>query len=154
MAVKVMDAGGVLQTVARFGLWDGTKIVQALRIKVMDPDGVTLRMVGTFTQPLSASITPSPVGKTSIAPIGSNVTTGIVTCAAVGGVGPLTYAWTVTAYSSASTPTIAAPSSASTSFTQPSMDATETATFQCVVTDALGATVTVSVNATFNIVEL
>lgn len=154
MPVKVMDAGGVLQTVARFGLWDGTKIVQALRIKVMDPDGVTLRTVATFAAPLSATAAPSPVTKTHLGTSGDNVTTAVVTVTPTGGIGPYTYAWSVLSYSSAISPTIAAPSNASTSFTQPAVDISETATFRCTVTDADGASVNVSLSATFNIIEL
>jgi len=154
MTLKVMDAASVIRTATRLGVWNGTALVSFKRLKIMDADGVTLRTIGSFTRPLAATISPSPVTKTTIGSSGDSVTTNLVTCTPTGGFGPYSYAWTVTAYSAATPPTIAAPTNASTTFTQSAVDISETATLRCTVTDSEGTVFPVSVSATFNILQI
>jgi len=154
MPIKVMDATSVIRSATKLGVWDGTAVVRFKRAKVMDTDGVTLRTVGSLAGPLSATISPSPVTKTVIGTSGDDVTTNTVTCTTTGGFGPYFYAWTVQSYSAATPPTIAAPTNASTSFTQSAVDISETATFLCTVTDSASSTYPVSVNATFNVIQI
>lgn len=149
MALKMLDAASVMRTITSLSFWNGTALVPLKRLKFMDSDGTTIRTVAVFAQPLAATVSPSPVTKTQFGSPGDSITTGAVTVTATGGALPFTYAWTRTAYSSAVAPTIGSPTSASTTFTQTDMDVLETATFQCVVTDAEGASVTLSVNVTF-----
>lgn len=152
MPISIWDAGGVLREATRLSLWDGARLVPAKILKAMD-DTATLRTVGTFAGTLAATIIPSPVTRTVVGAPGSSVTTGLVTATPTGGLTPYTYAWTCTSHSNPTAPSIAAPSNASTTFTQTDADFTNTATFQCVVTDFSGASVSVSVNATFNLVS-
>lgn len=154
MALKMLDAASVMRTITSLSFWNGTALVPLKRLKFMDTDGTTIRTVAVFAQPLAATVSPSPVSKTQIGSPGDSVTTGTVTVTATGGHSPMSYAWTLTAYSSAVPPTIGSPTNASTTFTQSAMDFEETATFQCVVTDFEGATVTLSVNVTFRLTTI
>lgn len=108
--------------------------------------GGAWRDVVTFVQPLTASASISDVSGFAVGPSDAFVTTETVTVTPSGGQGPYTYAWTRTSGSGSAN----APASATTSFTDfVAVDAANVATFQCLVTDSLGTTTTVSVGATF-----
>lgn len=156
MPISVMDATSVLRTLSRLSVWDGTALVRIGRAKVMDSDGVTLRTVATFTTPLSATYSPLGVFAVGASNTPLSLTTNAVTVTPSGGTGPYTYAWTVHAYSAATSPTIGNAALATTAFTQSAVDpdTTETATFRCTVTDAFAQTAQVDVPATFEVTSL
>lgn len=107
--------------------------------------GGAWRNAANFVEPPTLAITGTPFG---IINGSGTVVTGIVTATPSGGLGPYTYAWTRTGGAAAS---IASPASASTTFNLfLNAPDSQSATFQCVVTDALGSTASASVTATFN----
>lgn len=105
-------------------------------------DGGTLRIIATFTPALSASITPDSATGSAFS---GAVTTNTVTAVPSGGQAPFTYAWSLISYDGP-TPTITAPSSASTAFRG---TVNHEALFQVTVTDALGNTAQAQVTASF-----
>lgn len=146
--IKVIGSGPTDRTIAGF--------------KITGPDSVSRtivsgRIIGTdsvdrvFWQPssgLSVGITPDPVSGTTLGT--GTAVTGSATAAPSGGTAPYTYAWSRTSYNHPTTPpTITAPTSASTAFTQTNIGTGEDygATFRCTVTDSLGATANNSVSA-------
>lgn len=109
----------------------------------------TPRMIYSTAPPMSASITPSLVFGVTLGT--GTVDTDAATMSASGGTAPYTYAWTITAYTSAVSPSVLNPTSASTAFRQTSLGigAAESADIQCVATDANGFTVSATCQAFF-----
>jgi hypothetical protein len=109
------------------------------------------RDVANFSPPgpsgagtISATASPNPCGAVGLT---RTVVTPLCTVTPSGGTAPYTYAWSITV----GTCTINSPTSASTRFTKTGVNSgTEyDATAQCVVTDALGSTATVTVSLFF-----
>jgi hypothetical protein len=102
-------------------------------------------------QALSVVETPPEVTGFGNSGAAANITTGLVVATPGGGVAPFTYAWTQTS-TSPYTWTISSAATASTSFTCVALGAGNTAeaTFQVLVTDAVGTTAAASVNAFAN----
>lgn len=141
MAMKVMDAGSVLRTITKYRVLEGASLRNILRMKVMDADGVTLRTVATFAQPLSLSISPSPVDGTGPGTEPATITSDLATASPSGGLGPYSYSW---AYVSGDTVTITSPSSAATTFSREMVWPKQiaTATVRCTCTDSSGQSAT------------
>src|SRR5690606_3290586 len=81
----------------------------------------------------------------------TTVQTTATTASPIGGTGPYTYSWVRISYVGGAAPTIAAPSSATTTFQQVSAtnNATYTAVFRVTITDVFGQTATANVSASF-----
>lgn len=156
MPIQILDGVSVMRRATRLSVWDGTRLVSALRVKVMDTDGVTLRTVETFADPLTASASPASVDGVVFSLLASTVTTIATTASPTGGTGPFSYVWTLLSYSHATPPTITTSTNASTTFRQTLVapDTQETAEFRCTVTDSLGQVATVDVGATFSVYSI
>lgn len=154
MPFSLMDAGGVLRTISKLGVWDGSRLVPLKSLKVMD--GATLRTVATFAPALTLSASPSSASGIAASNTPINVTTNSVTAVPTGGTGPFTYAWTVVSFTAGASPVITSSTNAATTFRQNTMtpDTTASAVFRCTVTDAFGLTATVDVPADFELISL
>lgn len=144
MALKVMDAGGVLRTITKLQIKEGSTLRNIIRLKVMDADGVTLRTVATFATTLSLS---AP----GVADYGydSNVRSGSSTATPSGGLGPYSYSW---AYVSGTAMTVSGANTATATFlTSPELtpDQLVGAVYRCTCTDSSGQTATVDINVSF-----
>lgn len=146
MGMKVKDAGGTLRTISSMEVKDGSVMRSIVSMKVLD--GATLRTVATFTSPLSA--TPSTLTQATTSTTSSFMISDPVTCTPSGGLAPYTYAWTIIS----GTAGVGSPSSASSTFskTVSGFGTPEYATAQCVVTDSLGDTATVTVSLVFEFI--
>lgn len=137
MAFKLLDAGSVLRTITKCRVLDGGTLRNILRMKVLDADGVTLRTVATFAQPLSVEISytvnATPIYDASAEVIGWNVAVA-ATATPTGGLGPYTYAWTAPPGWSVSPPNSASTSISGTSGHPPA------ASFSVTVNDSSGQT--------------
>lgn len=156
MALKLLDAGSVLRTITRLGVWDGSRLIPMKALKLLDADGTTLRTIATFAPALTLAASPAGAFGTAASDVSVNVTTNSVTAIPTGGTGPFTYAWTVVSYTAATSPVITSATNASTTFRQDSMapDTTASAVFRCTVTDAFGLQATVDVPADFEVTSL
>lgn len=149
-----MDAGSVLRTITRLGVWDGSRLIPMKALKLLD--GATLRTIATFAPALTLSASPASASGIAASNSPINVTTNSVTAVPTGGTGPFTYAWTVVSFTGPSSPFVTSVTSAATTFRQNTMtpDTTASAVFRCTVTDAFGLTATVDVPADFELVSL
>lgn len=136
---------GTLRTITRAWVKQAGVLRRLKTAKVMD--GGSLRTVGIFADPLTATVSGSASG-TASGFSAATITTSSVTALPSGGQGPYTYAW---AYLSGDTATILSPTQATTAF-QRSANPGETleGTFRCTVTDAYGSTATADATATFS----
>ena len=109
-------------------------------------DGSAIKTLKTFTKDLTASVLPSAVNGDVVG--GGLATTQSVTVTPEGGTGPFTYSWVRQSGSGS----ITHPNRANTQFTYFFNEGggDETGTFQCTVTDSLGATAQVFVVANFS----
>lgn len=138
MKIKI---NGIDRSVRAGRIFIGNQLRNIISIQIMD-NGV-LKRVASFVEPLTASINPQ-----SVTGIGSNVfVTPLVTVTPTGGRAPFSYQWSILQFSGSVSPFIRTPNSASTQF-QSTVE-NQTATFQCIVTDSIGNTDTVIVNALF-----
>jgi hypothetical protein len=131
-AIQVRDAGGTARTISE--------------VRVRDSNSVS-RLVFSLGSALSATADPPAVG--GVAYVTGNVTTIATTVTPSGGVSPYTYAWAVLTHSNVTPPTPGAPTSATTGFFQSGVVTYDVADFRCTVTDDVGATTTVDVEAIF-----
>lgn len=138
-----INVGGVWKpvTALRVNVAGAWKNVTKVRVNV----GGVWKDAGTYLTALSATINDAaPSGRT----FGTNpVSTNVVTVTPSGGLAPYTYSWAlISGRGSPESPTMA-----STRFSEYVDDyGTAVGLFRCTVTDALGATVTVDADATFN----
>lgn len=140
MAFQILDAEGVLRTIAAGSIQDGATLRPLRTIQILD--GATLRTVASFVPPLSAMVSPSQAfgfGTDGM------VTSEAATVTPTGGGAPYTYAWV----RNTGAATINSPTSATTTFTETGLAASEArnSTFTCTVTDASGQTAVVSASA-------
>lgn len=146
MSALKLRVAGLLKTAQTFYVVNGGVLRRAKTKKVMQ--GGFLRVVN-FTAPLTVAISPASFDK-----IGSTSTlsTSTHTATPTGGLAPYTYAWTVVSFDGSPSPTISAPTSAATVFTQTNLALEQivTATFRVTVTDSLGTTAQSNVTGTFN----
>lgn len=152
MPIKIRDAAATLRTIARIRLRDENGVLRNIqRVRMRDEGGI-LRTVFTG---LSVSI-PASAGATGTT---TSITTPAVATAVTGGTAPYTYQWRAFQNDPVSWNSegivINTPNGSSTTFTKNACVSGETyvGTFECVVTDALGASVTsgpctVSINRT------
>lgn len=148
MVWKVMDAGGTLRTVTSLKINDSGVLRSALRVKVMDEDGTTLRTVAEFIAPLSVTMSASDV--VGYAYGSGTAVTDSVTATPVGGLAPYTYSWARTSGAGS----IGASTAATTSFYQYVPNGTEAyGAFRVTVTDANGNTATGDVFATYTSID-
>jgi hypothetical protein len=110
-----------------------------------------LTIIPLARKSLAVGVSPTDVTGYGNSGAAANITTGLVVATPGGGVAPFTYAWTQTS-TSPYTWTISSAATASTSFTCVALGAGNTAeaTFQVLVTDAVGTTAAASVNAFAN----
>lgn len=112
--------------------------------------GGVKRLIFTSASSLTASASPSPT-EGRCPSYSDTAVTPAVTITPVGGQAPYSYSWVVTSFQGISAPNIPSPSSATTPFYQSGLsefDAND-CVFTGTVTDALGASVAVSVSVTF-----
>lgn len=140
--MRIRD-GGAWRTIRRARIRTGGQWRGLTRAVIYQ--GGAWRDAAAFVEPLTLAITGNPFGTIN----GSGtVVTGTVTATPSGGLGPYTYAWTRTGGAAAS---IASPASATTTFSLfLNAPDSQSANFQCVVTDALGSTASAPVTATFS----
>lgn len=146
--LRVLD-NGTLRTIIRLRIKQAGVLRDIRTLKVMD--GGVLRTVGAFADALSATMSPASVtgfGEPASISAPASVTTSTASLVKGGGFSPYTYAWT---HISGDTATINSPSSASTTFTAivTLAEGELQGVFRCTVTDALGATASDTVTATF-----
>lgn len=148
MTVKIRTASGA-SGINSIRVKGATATRRAARIKFRTGLGVgDLDQIFTGTSPIAVSFSPDPPAYFSI---NDSVVLGTVTATPSGGLAPFIYAWTCTAFSGFSPPSITSPTSATTDLVQSDVNPsdTATATLQVVVTDSVGQTSTTSVEASF-----
>lgn len=114
-------------------------------------DGGSLRVIKEFTDALTGTASPATVIGTAFTASEATITTPSTEVTPEGGIAPYTYAWTQISLSGGATPTITAPTFATTTFIQAGVAAniSNTAVFRCTITDNFGQTATIDVGATF-----
>lgn len=151
MGIAARDSGNVLRAISGLKMRDATNTLRTIQTIKMRDSGNVLRVVYTA---MSANASPADVSGTYGSFSGShsvvsNSTTAIIT----GGVAAYTYAWSYVSGDSGIAANSA--SAATTTFSKTLAVGTETsAVFQCLVTDANGATATCFVTVTLNHVDL
>jgi hypothetical protein len=132
-AISAIDPGGGDRTL--------------VQINAIGPDGVDRVVWTPGSSGLAVTATPNIVsGKTRGQGQAVSATT---TAFGSGGTAPYTYSWALLSYTNVTPPTIAAPTSATTSFSQTNIGYNESysATFQVTAKDSVGATATTTVTA-------
>lgn len=144
MAYRVMDSGGTLQTVTKFRLLEGTNLRTIRTVKIMDTDGVTLRLVANFVPPLTASATDAIEMVFSDRPENVSATS---TATPIGGASPFTYVWSILS----GTFTLTNGTSATATFsTAVGINQTRSGTAKVVVTDSVGTSAEATIAITLS----
>lgn len=112
--------------------------------------GGSWRTVATFYSPLTVTVSPDSAAAFSFSAAPTVLTTNTVTAVPSGGLGPYTYAWTVTTFAG-DLITATSPSIASTAFSQFQGTGNTFGSGQAsvLVTDSLGNTATATAEITF-----
>ena len=135
---KIRDTGGILRTISKVSVRDTAGTLRVIKtIKVRDPSN-TLRTVFLFFQAsVSSTLVTGSYNGSSGAP--QNIGTSGVQAIPIGGTSPFTYSWTRVDIGPV-TWTISNTTNTITSFTALGVGAgnTESARFQCTITDAGG----------------
>jgi hypothetical protein len=150
MTILIRDTGGTQRTISAIQVRDGTNTARDIsEIWVRDGNNVP-RLVFSLSPPMTLACFPTTASGHSSG--SGTCTTGTTTATPTGGTGPYSYLWTCTEYDNPTPPTIGSDTSATTDFTQTGtpLNSVNTATFECVVTDSLGATATAGVAAVFS----
>ncbi len=149
MALIIRDDTNTPRTVTALVIRDGTNTPRTITELWVRDSSNTPRLVYSTSSPLSAIASDYNVAGNDAGT--GTATTNATTITPSGGVAPYTYAWTTLSYDGGVPPNINAPTSATTTFTQTSIGPGVFifASFRCTVTDAVLATTTVDINATF-----
>lgn len=147
--INVIDPAGTDRALVGINAVDAAGTDRSIvQINVIDAAG-TDRVVWSAGGggSLAVSVTPAFVSGTTRGT--GTATTNSTTASASGGTGPYTYSWALTSHDNVRAPTIGAPATATTNFTQNFIDygGSYTATFTVTAKDSLGATATTTVTA-------
>lgn len=146
--IKVIDLTSVDRALTAFRVIDPNGSDRAMtQINVIDAGGVDRIVWGPASATLAVTATPLSVSGSCKGT--GHATSGSTTASASGGTPPYTYSWAVTTYENVTAPTVTAPASATTNFTQTDIGYREdyTATFTVTARDSVAATATVVVSA-------
>lgn len=149
MPTTIRDATNTARNITGIAVRDDVGTLRTIsEVRARDTNG-TLRLVWSSAPPLSVAASPDYVFGVTLG--GGSVATGNTTATPTGGTAPYTYAWTVTAFDNSVTPSVTAPTSATTSFLQTNIGLGESfsATFQIEVTDSNALTAVDTVSASF-----
>lgn len=144
MPLKVV-VGGVEKVAVRADLVVSGASKAVRRIEIWT--GSAWKVAHSFLSPLTATAVPPTASRTvNGLPPPAIITTNGVTATPAGGQGPYTYAWSIIAGTGI---TILSGFTATAAFRASVPSGTKTGTAQCVVTDSLGSTATITVPLTF-----
>lgn len=148
MALKIRD-GGTLRTITNLYIKQAGVLRRVRKLQVKD--GGTLRTVATFTDPLTASASPSSVSGSGGGVDGATVGTTSTTAMPSGGRGPYTYSWALTTNGGGNASQALNPTSATTQFTKTDRPAGTSVSdvWTVTITDTDGQTATAQVTAFF-----
>ena len=153
MPINVTDDTTADRLITEIEVTDAGNVNRAItEIRVIDSSG-TDRIV--FPGGGEMMLTATPDSVFAFTSGGDPAVTNTTTITVDGGTAPYTYAWTVQSYSSLVSPTVDNPTSATTSFTQTGIGASDYqyATFRCTVTDTTSSTATIDVTGTFSSID-
>jgi len=148
MSLNFRD-GGALRTAQKLRFKQAGVVRQARRVRVLDAG--TLRTVATFTDPLTASASPSSVSGSGGGVDGATIGTTSTTAMPSGGRGPYSYLWALTTNGGGNASQALNPTSASTQFTKTNRPAGSSVSdvWTVTITDTDGQTATAQVTAFF-----